>query len=152
MTVESNNFKAMPFDLAEDLRLRLRLLDAERVKLVNALRAYEATPLDTGWAGQGLELDELSLTEAVKALLEHAEKHGRADMQAGEISETLKGYKVRTSRGGKYVAECKSPWMVLIRVLTAPKNREIFDFKRAAKNARRSDRVALVAVARKKES
>jgi hypothetical protein len=144
MTVGSHGSQNLPFDMAEELKARLRLIDAERAKLVNALKAYQSTPTANGWAGEGLDLDDMSLKDAVFALLTHAAKNGTTEMQAGEIDSTLRNYRVRTSRGGKLISETKSPWMILVRVLTAPNNRVLFHVERASgKHVRRNDKVSL---------
>ena len=139
------------FDTAEDLKSRLRAVDEERVRLLKAIEAYGSPPAENWLAG--LDLDDMSLKDAVFALLTHAAKNGTTEMQAGEIDSTLRNYRIRTSRGGKLISERKSPWMILVRVLTAPNNRVLFHVERASgKHVRRNDKVALVeSPARKKE-
>jgi hypothetical protein len=85
------------FDTAEDLKLRLRAVNEERVRLLKAIEAYGSAPAENWLAG--LDLNDLAVKGAVVELLEHAASHGKQDMSAGQEAAMLKGFRVRTSRG-----------------------------------------------------
>lgn len=130
-------------DTGEELRARLRILDAERIRLLNAIKAYDSSPNDSGISMDGLDLTDLTVKDAVVELLKHAAVNGQESMSAGEIESALRNFRVRTSRGGKLASETKSLWMTIIRVLTAPNNATVIRFDKSEEGAKRTDRVSL---------
>lgn len=148
MTTE-NNF--LMFDTQADLEMRLRLLDAERAKLINALAAYRSVPTDDGWIGKDLDLNDMSIKAAIIKLLEYAVDHGKNDMSGGEIEDVLKNFRVRTSRGRPATETSKGLWLMVVRTLTAPGNAGDFKVQRSGtRGVARSDRVSLVKVPKRK--
>jgi hypothetical protein len=149
MNAEFRHLGNLPFDTAEDLRLRLALIDAERAKLLKALEAYSSDPVEDSWIGADLDLHDLPVKEAAVALLRYADDHDRPDMSAGEMEAALRKYRVRTARSGRLASETKGIWMLLVRVLTSPANSQLFTVERSGSGVRRTDRVSL-AESRKK--
>lgn len=132
-------------DTGEELRARLRILDAERIRLLNAIKAYDSSPNDSGISMDGLDLTDLTVKDAVVELLKHAAANGQESMSAGEIESILRNFRVRTSRGGKLAnSETKGLWVTLNRVLGAPGNTKHFTVQRSTEgHIIRTDRVLL---------
>jgi hypothetical protein len=143
MTVENPSRTQLTLDLGEELEARRRLLLAELSRVESALKAYRNASINDFWSG--LQLDDLTVKEALVAALEFAEKAGKEDVTLGDLENLLTRYRLRTSRrsGGKMANEAKSMHMLIVRILTAPGNDETFNYQRQGNNASRGDRVGL---------
>jgi hypothetical protein len=82
--------------------------------------------------------------DAIAELLAYAWHQDKQSLSAGEIEDTLKNFKVHTSRSGAQASETKSLWLLIVRVLTARQNAETFTLARSGKKVSRHDRVSLV--------
>jgi hypothetical protein len=123
--------------MAEEIRRR----EAELQDLKDAYRKVFGNE-GAAPSVSSLNLNDLTVTDAIRELLEHAWEGGRQEMTIGEIEDTLGRFKVLTSRSGRLFSEIKHPLRQITIIIS--RNSRLFHLEMRGTQANRNDVVKLV--------